>query len=221
MQKPKVEFEPQKPPITMPAPKAVVNTDPDADRPSIELVTGGYFYYDKPEWDIGAIAHSLSLQCRYTGQCRKFYSVGEHSVLVSRIMEDLGLGDPMEGLLHDGVESVLSDVARPAKQLLKDYKALDKALDVSLRKTFNLPEAMTEGCMQADALALLLEAKELMPSRGIGHGWGVSTHTKSAEELRTIANRLTYGIFCWTSENSKEKFMQRMTDIRRRLRGLR
>ena len=222
MIKPKVNFEEQKPPITMPAmPAPKASTDPDSDRPSIELVTGGYFYYDKPEWDIGAIAHSLSLQCRYTGQCRKFYSVAEHSVLVSRIMEDRQLGDPFEGLLHDGVESVLADIARPAKQLLKDYKTLDKALDGTLRKAFNLPETMSEGCMVADAVALLIEAKELMPSRGIGHGWGVATPTHNTQALRAIANQTTYQVQCWTSDNAKEKFMQRMTDIRRRLRGLR
>ena len=213
MNKPQVHFEEQKPQITMPAPRAKKEVVDDGS-PFIELVTGGRFYFSKPEWDIGAIAHSLSLQCRFTGQCRKFYSVAEHSVLVSRIMEDLGLGDPFEGLLHDGVESVLADVARPAKQMLKDYKTLDKALDSTLRKAFNLPEAMTDGCRRADELALWLEAQALMPSKG-EHGYGFDL------ELQAQARKLTYQVQCWTSDNAKEKFMQRMTDIRRRLRGLR
>lgn len=215
MQKPKVHFEAQAPQITMPPPKERKQIVDDGS-PYIELVTGGRFYYNNPTWDIGAIAHSLSLLCRFNGQCRKFYSVAEHSVLVSRIMEDLGLGDPMEGLLHDGVESVLNDVPRPAKMLLKDYKALDVALDASMRKEFKLPLAMTDGCRRADQMALLIEAKELMPSKGIYADYGPVT-----EELRAQINKLTYQIQCWTSDNSKEKFMQRMTDIRRRLRGLR
>ena len=69
-------------------------------------------------------------------------------ILVSRIMEDQGLGDPMEGLLHDGIESVLADIARPAKNLLKDYKALDAALDSAMRKQFVLPETDVRGLHQ-------------------------------------------------------------------------
>ncbi len=220
MQAPKVTFEEQKPQIMAPAPKAKAPSVDQNKDPYIELVTGNKFFYNAPTWDIGAIAHALGQQCRYTGQCLKFYSVAEHSVLVSRIMEDLKLGDPMEGLMHDAVESVLSDIARPAKNLLKDYKALDKALDGSMRKAFALPDKMTDGCIKADALALLHEALVLMPSKGAewddicGPGF-------TNEELRRDAAPLTYLIQCMPPEVAKQKFMQRMTDVRRRVRGLR
>lgn len=206
-------FEEQSPPITMPAPK-VAKVPADDGSPWIELITGSRFYFNAPAWDIGAIAHSLSLVCRFNGQCRKFYSVAEHSVLVSRIMEDQGLGDPMEGLLHDGVESVLSDVVRPAKMLLKDYQALDATLDRDLRKAFVLPETPSDGCKKADRIALLLEAKALMPSKGL-HGY------VDDPQLHAEVAKLPYLVNCWTSDNAKEKFMTRMSDIRRRVRGLR
>jgi 5'-deoxynucleotidase YfbR-like HD superfamily hydrolase len=210
----KVTFEEQAPMIQMPPPKAKKPIDDDSMEPWIELITGGRFYYAKPVYDIGAIAHSLSMQCRFTGHCRKFYSVAEHSVLVSRIMEDQGLGDPMEGLLHDAVESVLSDVARPAKILLKDYKALDRALDIAMRKQFVLPETMSEGCMKADGIALLIEAKELMPNKG-------ENFTGMSDEIVLAAKKATYIVAAWTPENARERFMTRMHDIRRRTRGLR
>lgn len=214
MNKAKVVFEEQAPMIQMPPPKVKKPVDDDSMEPWIELITGGRFYYAKPQYDIGAIAHSLSMQCRFTGHTRKFYSVAEHSVLVSRIMEDGGLGDPMEGLLHDAVESVLSDVARPAKNLLKDYKALDRALDVAMRKQFVLPETMSPGCMFADGVALLIEAKELMPHKG-------ENFTGMSDEVVLAAKKATYMIAAWTPENAREKFMSRMHDIRRRHRGLR
>ena len=210
----KVNFEVQAPMISMPPPKTRKQVEDDTMEPWIELITGGRFYYAKPEYDIGAIAHSLSMQCRFTGHCRKFYSVAEHSILVSRIMEDSGLGDPMEGLLHDAVESVLSDIARPAKNLLKDYKSLDKALDVAMRKQFKLPDVMSDGCMKADSIALLIEARELMPNKG-------ENFTGMADDVVLAAKKATYMIAGWTPENAREKFMTRMHDIRRRLRGLR
>ena len=215
MIKAKVNFEEQAPQITMPPQKTRKPLiDDDVMEPWIELVTGGKFYYNKPTWDIGAIAHSLSLICRFTGQCRKFYSVAEHSVLVSRIMEDMGLGDPMEGLLHDSVESVLADVARPAKNLLKDYKALDKALDATMRKQFALPPTMTDGCAKADGIALLIEARELLPNKG-------ENFTGMPDEIILAAKKATYMVVGWTSEDARGRFMTRMHDIRRRLRGLR
>jgi hypothetical protein len=212
--KAKVVFEEQAPMIQLPAPKAKKVIDDDSMEPWIELITGGKFYYGKPVFDIGAIAHSLSMQCRFTGHCRKFYSVAEHSILVSRIMEDQGLGDPMEGLLHDATESVLADVARPAKNLLKDYKSLEKALDTAMRKQFLIPETATPGCHFADGVALMIEARELMPNKG-------SNYTGVPEDIVLAAKKATYMVSCWTPENARERFMTRMHDIRRRTRGLR
>jgi 5'-deoxynucleotidase YfbR-like HD superfamily hydrolase len=210
----KVSFTEQAPTIDMPPPKKKQFIDDGKMEPWIELITGGRFYYANPTWDIGAIAHALSMICRFTGHCRKFYSVAEHSILVSRIMEDQGLGDPMEGLLHDGVESVLADIARPAKNLLKDYKTLEKALDASLRVNFKLPETMSEGCMKADGIALLIEARELLPNKG-------ENFTGMSDEVVLAAKKATYMVAAWTPENARERFMTRMHDIRRRTRGLR
>ena len=179
----------------------------------IETVTGRKFYYLKPTFDIGEIAHALGNMCRFTGQSRRFFSVAEHSVLVSRIMEDLRLGDPMEGLLHDGVEAYLADVASPAKAVLKDYKALDKALDRAMRAEFKMPLEKTEGCTTADWLALFCEARALLPSKG--KGW------TGPPGLMEQAWQLPYHIGCWTPEDATSRFMDRMTDVRRRLKGLR
>ena len=52
----------------------------------IQTFTGKKFDPLNPnlnDFCIEDIAHSLSLQCRFTGHCRVFYSVAEHSVHVS------------------------------------------------------------------------------------------------------------------------------------------
>lgn len=64
--------------------------------------------------DIEDIATSLSNQCRFFGHVRKYYSVAQHSVLVSANCEW-----PKEGLMHDAPEAYLGDVARPLRMLLR------------------------------------------------------------------------------------------------------
>lgn len=132
----------------------------------IETVKGNRFYFNRPVFDYEEIAHSLSMQCRYTGHARRFYSVAEHSLLVSAIMLEFGLGDPREGLLHDAVEAYLSDIAAPWKAMLPDYKRIEHELDGHFRRWAKLPATITDGCKRADWIALMFEANQLIPSRG-------------------------------------------------------
>jgi hypothetical protein len=69
--------------------------------------------------DIRDIANNLSMLCRYTGAFPFHYSVGQHSMLVARMMEDK-YNDPMAalaGLLHDAAEYVFGDVNYHLKKL--------------------------------------------------------------------------------------------------------
>lgn len=127
----------------------------------------GRFYAVNPTWHINSIAHALAQTARYRGNADKFYSVAEHSILVSLLMEEEVGGDPYEGLLHDATESVLPDVSSPFKQLLPDLKAFDKRLDASLRSYFGLagPGKSKEAGL-ADWLALFIEAAQILPEKG-------------------------------------------------------
>lgn len=58
------------------------------------------------------IAHALSNECRYAGHCSKFYSVAEHSVIISKLCSE---ENALTGLLHDGSEAYVKDLPRPIK----------------------------------------------------------------------------------------------------------
>lgn len=148
----------------------------------IELHTGNAFTLDKPVFRIEEIAHSLSLLCRFNGHTSRFYSVAEHSLLVAHLMEYHVGGDPLEGLLHDATEAYLGDVPAPLKIHLPDWKAVDKELEKKMRLTFGLPEVRSKECLEADTLALLIEAYYLMPSRGRTY-LGFLDQLDRAEEL--------------------------------------
>lgn len=137
----------------------------------IETYTGIRFHLDNPEFSHEDIAHTLANNCRYNGHCKHFYSVAEHSLLVSALVYHLGGNKQqcLEGLLHDGTEAYLSDVPSPFKQLLPDWSKLDKALDAKLRVWANLPADKTGLVKDADWIALFIEAYHLLP--GKGEGW--------------------------------------------------
>lgn len=78
-------------------------------------------------FDIEDIAHSLALQCRFTGHTATFYSVAQHSLLVSDLIYERMRGNPedendidwkmvLAALLHDAEEAYLMDLARPLKR---------------------------------------------------------------------------------------------------------
>lgn len=67
--------------------------------------------------DIGDIAHSLALQCRFIGHLPSHYSVAQHSCFVSEIIDDPLL--QLAGLMHDAAEAYTGDLTAPMKALLR------------------------------------------------------------------------------------------------------
>ncbi len=121
---------------------------------------------------IGDIAHALGNLCRFNGHCRRFYSVAEHSVRVSRILpDDLALW----GLMHDAAEAYLGDVTRPVKGLLlvmagnegrqlllKSFRHAETEAMVAIAVACGLVWPMPEAVKHADDVLLATERRDLM-----------------------------------------------------------
>lgn len=75
--------------------------------------------------DLDDIANGLAKQCRFNGQINKFYSVAEHSILVSRLVPD-ALALP--ALMHDAAEAFLGDIVSPLKGLISGYDKIEHQL---------------------------------------------------------------------------------------------
>lgn len=118
------------------------------------------------------IAHALSQVCRFGGHCAEFYSVAEHSVFVSRRLERQGYGRRMQmaGLLHDAAEAYLGDVPRPLKPLLGEaYEQLSEQMDYAIGQALDIDDMLFHdpAVKSADNWALLVEARFLLPSKGV------------------------------------------------------
>lgn len=133
-----------------------------ADRgPYIQTYTGKYFYSEDPrpeEIDIQDIAHALSQVCRFAGHCPHFYSVAEHSVLVSELVDPR---DALWGLLHDASEAYLPDVPRPFKGSLTNFKEIENRILKAIIESFGLTWPMPDSVHYVDNHVVAAEANML------------------------------------------------------------
>lgn len=99
----------------------------EAPDPRTSIATWAGFEMDitRPEtwrnnFNLEDISRSLSNMCRFNGHV-DFYSVAEHAVRVSYILEEWGLGLEIQfmGLHHDDTEAYFGDIPSPQKKLLR------------------------------------------------------------------------------------------------------
>lgn len=137
---------------------------------SIETYSGKFFEVMDPQVDqieLYDIAHALSMLCRFGGHCEAFYSVAEHSVLVSLLVSP---ENALAALLHDASEAYLVDIPRPVKPFLENYKIMENAILEKIAEKFSLPYPFAEEIKLANNAQLKTEAKYLMAGRG--ENWG-------------------------------------------------
>ena len=93
--------------------------------------------------DLVDIANALARQCRFLGHVSGFVSVGEHSLVVSRLLEERGESPLIQatGLLHDASEAYLGDISGPLKCLpaFDGYREVEEHVERVIAAKYGLP----------------------------------------------------------------------------------
>lgn len=116
--------------------------------------------------DIVDIIHALPLLCRFNGHCRGFYSVAQHSVLVSESLDAIckqriDHRPARWGLLHDAAEIYLSDIPAPLKASMPEIESAEQHILMAIGEKFELNWPIPQLVLNADKVALATEWRDL------------------------------------------------------------
>ena len=128
----------------------------------MQTFTGKKFFpFDPKAEDVNIkdIAHSLSLQCRFNGHCKRFYSVAQHSVLVSLIVKP---EQKLAALLHDAAETYFGDIIRPVRKNIKQIQPIEDKILKTILEHFKIKNYDENEILKADNIVLITEKRDLL-----------------------------------------------------------
>jgi uncharacterized protein len=145
---------------------------PPAPGPYLQTVSGKWVNPldpDPEQFDIEDIARALGNLCRFGGHCRAFYSVAQHSVIVSELVEQRGgdAEDVFAALMHDAAEAYLGDMPHPLKHrsaLGAAFKEAERELEAAIEAHFAIKADVPE-IKRADRALLATERRAFSAER--------------------------------------------------------
>lgn len=197
----------------------------------MRTIGGHKFYPEDPrpeDFRIEEIAHALSMICRFGGHTPVFYSVAEHSVRVCDAIWEARASLPvllveasgialfdvvMEGLVHDGAESLLGDVVWPLKRSpgMSGYRLIERDAEACMRMAFRLPPKPSSIVKHFDLVLLATEKRDLLGSgSGDRHELDAAKAEGSLKDWHSDGvEPLREKIAPWGQEEAKRIFLHR------------
>ena len=180
---------------------------PPAPGPYLQTVSGRFvnpFDPDPEQLDAGDIARALANLSRFGGHTRAFYSVAQHSVIVSRLVEERGgdAEDAFAALMHDATEAYLGDMPHPIKHrspLGAAFKEVEGQLEQVLSKHFNIKSGVPE-IKRVDRALLATERKALS-----GENW----HWPELDGVEPLDLELV----AWPPDEAAQRFAARFAEL--------
>jgi hypothetical protein len=161
----------------------------------IQTYTGIQFFPLDPrieEIDIEDIAHALSMTCRFGGHCLNFYSVAEHCCLMYDKASDK---NKFHALMHDASEAYITDVPRPLKPSLTNYKEIETHLMNKICEKYDLDLKMPAEVKTLDVAILFAEANQNM--------------SPASFEWEGVVEPLDVELRFWSPTKAKVEFLNR------------
>jgi hypothetical protein len=123
----------------------------------IRLLSGCLFDYNDPAAsavEIGDIAAALSKVCRFAGHVHQFYSVAQHAINASRIVEP---EHAFTALMHDTAEAFTNDLPTPLKFAIPVFKDLEVRIESAMAERFSFAYPLPPAVKLADLQMLAIE----------------------------------------------------------------
>jgi Predicted hydrolases of HD superfamily len=149
---------------------------------------------DPAEIDIRDIAHALSHTCRYGGHTRRFYSVAEHCVLLSRIVPaDMAF----DALMHDAAEAYLGDIPRPIKKAreMNAWRDAEWIVERAIATRFGVRLPMSPALADYDSRMIVDEWPQLMPD-------------PEGDDIGVSGAPLGIRVECWPPYLARRRFLE-------------
>lgn len=181
----------------------------------MQLSNGRELDFNNPNpelFDINTIAAHLSKICRWGGACQTFYSVAQHSVLLSRLAAG---NHGLDALLHDAHEMVTGDVTRPLERYYDSKKAGEQIRELKQRiqgvivKRYRLELQLPKEVQELDDILAVVEAQQMMRDANL--------LVNKAYDRKLDLRRANIKIQFWTPQEAYNQFMERYVQLSRGL----
>ena len=186
---------------------------PPSSGPYLQTLSGRWvnpFDPDPDQIDLGDIARALANQCRFGGHCRPFYSVAQHCVIVSELIEAEGATaeDALAALMHDAAEAYLGDLPHPIKHrspLGQAFREAEEPLERVIRSRFGITNS-PDAIKRIDRALLASERLTFSAPR-----W----HWPELEGIEPLDLKLE----AWSPDRAAEAFAERFAELDARRRA--
>jgi 5'-nucleotidase len=190
------------------------------ERGWMQTASGRKFYPLEPSPDdveLVDVAHGLAFTCRYGGHTKRYYSVAEHCVLVSEVIErdarasgmppDFVRAIALEALLHDSAEAYVGDMVRPLKHQpeMIEFRNAEARIEDCVRAAFKIEstEQSRKVIKIVDDRILVDEITALMPNPGM---------YLETDTLRGV-EPIGVHVMGWSPEMAQRRFIERYREL--------
>lgn len=173
----------------------------------IRLLSGTLFDYSAPheaDVKIEDIAAALSKVCRFAGHIPYFYSVAQHAVNTSYIVDP---EHAFTALMHDTAEAFTNDLPTPLKHAIPAVKELEVKIEAAMAARFGFQYPLPWAVKLADLQMLGLEKVHI--KQDFSH-WSILDGIEF-EHLRDKC-----WLWAWPAHSAEEAFLERYEELRPR-----